>query len=235
MNGVEIPEARVKLYTPNGTLISSHFPVLNAEVWYSNRLQTALFAIDQVHGDGFWQPIRIDVSSDGENWIAGFKADKDRAWLFLHSDQSVSSLDLVHELGHGLESYGFADLGVRPSAFAPEFEPWRRAVANSESFKTLVFMQTLKTRVVKVLGLEYQRFINQDDLTYFLEWHELFARSYAQFIALMSGFREMREQIGAFSNSKYRELLYPTQWAANDFDLIAEEIELLLLKRGWLK
>ncbi len=145
MNGVEIPEARVQLYSPHGTFISSHFPVLNAKVWYSNRLQTALSAIDQVHGDGFWQPVRIDVNSDGDDWIAGFKADKDRAWLFLHSDQSVSSLDLAHEFGHGLEAYGFADLGVYPSAFALEFEPWRLAIADSEAFKTLVSMRSLKT------------------------------------------------------------------------------------------
>ena len=235
MNGAQIPEARVQLYLPNGKLISSHFPTFNPETWYTQRLQIALSAIDQVHGDGFWQPVRIDVTNEGENWIAGFKADTNRAWLFLHSDQSATSLDLVHELGHGLEGYGFANLGIRPSAFASEFESWRRAVANSEAFKTLVLMRTLKTRVLKVLGLAYERFINQDDLAYFLEWNELFARSYAQFIALTSGFREMREQIGTFSNSKYRELLYPTQWAANDFDLIAEEIELLLLRRGWLK
>lgn len=62
-----------------------------------------------------------------------------------------------------------------------------------------------------MLGLEYERLINRDDLAYYLEWHELFARSYAQFIALTSDSREMRLQIGAFSDSKYRELLYPIQ------------------------
>ncbi len=235
MNGAQIPEARVQLYLPNGKLISSHFPTFNPETWYMQRLQIALSAIDQVHGDGFWQPVRIDVTNEGENWIAGFKADTNRAWLFLHSDQSATSLDLVHELGHGLEGYGFANLGIRPSAFASEFESWRRAVANSEAFKTLVFMRTSRTRVFQSLVAKRSRVINQENVKYLLEWHELFARAYAQYIALASGNKELRLQIANQSDSIFRQVLYPEQWSEQDFDFIAEEIEQLLLKRGWLK
>ncbi len=235
MNGAKIPNPRGQVYVPNGTLISSHFPILDSEIWYKKKLQIALSAVDQVHGDGFWQPVRIDVSSEGENWIAGFKADTDRAWLFLHADQSATSLDLVHELGHGLEGYGFADLGIHPSAFAPEFEPWRRAVANSETFKTLVSMRTLKTRVFQSLVAKRSRVIDQENIKYLLEWHELFARAYAQYIALASGNKELRLHIANQSDSIFRQVLYPVQWSEQDFEFITEEIELLLLRRGWLK
>jgi hypothetical protein len=233
MDIVQIPKPRVRHYTPNGLPISTHFGNLDAKAWYFEPLRKALHAIDSVHGDGFWQHVRIDVSDDDNGWRAGFHAGEHRAWLFVHADQTARSLDLIHELGHGLEAYGFQDLGFRPSAFAQEFEPWRQAIAASQTYQTLFAMQTQKTRVYQSLIGQIERAIHQETVVYCLEWHELFARSYAQYIAL-HGDQEMRLQISEEADSESRELLYPMQWQSKDFDLIAEELERLLFKKGWL-
>jgi hypothetical protein len=124
-------------------------------------------------------------------------------------------------------------LGFRPSAFASEFEPWRQAITASQAYRTLFAMQTQKTRVYKGLGGQIERAIHQETVLYCLEWHELFARSYAQYIALHAG-KDLRLQIGEEADSESRELLYPMQWTSTDFDFIAQELERLLFKKGWL-
>ena len=65
--------------------------------------------------------------------------------------------------------------------------------------------------------------------------HELFARSYAQFIAMVSGDQAMRRDIGAEVSTDFRELRVPAHWQADDFAPVAEAFDKLLTTKRWWK
>lgn len=91
---------------------------------------------------------------------------------------------------------------------------WRQAVKNSDAYKTLLAKHG-----------EYR--------DYLLRTKELWARSYAQYVAQRSGNVRLRAQIQdvrAGQTNFWRE----SQWAEADFAPIASAIDQLFSSLGWI-
>ena len=70
-------------------------------------------------------------------------------------------------------------------------------------------------------------------LKYLISPEELFARSYAQFIAGRSEDSLMAEQLQKAINEDSKKL-YSIQWKTEDFKDIETEIEKIFIKKGWI-
>src|SRR6476661_5527872 len=141
--------------------------------------------------------------------------------LSLAAGDEHRAVTLVHEIGHILDMYGFdPDLpGFASSSGLSLFAPWDRAVRDSLTYRDL------RQRLDRANDLDVVAY-----LRYLVDPIELWARSYAQFIASRSGrfspslYREMNGIIGA----QRRRGALTEQWPWEDFDTIDTAIEQLL-------
>jgi hypothetical protein len=70
---------------------------------------------------------------------------------------------------------------------------------------------------------------------YLLRPEELFARSYAQFVAVSSRDIRLLAQVGRLQNRRGNEIGYNVQWEDDDFEPLAQALETLFWRLGWLK
>ena len=121
----------------------------------------------------------------------------------------------AHEVGHWIDEMALPGHGFS-SEHHPALEPWREAIRRSAAF------QNLKAGTSSP---KYRR--------YALRWRELWARSYAQFVAERSQEPIMLEQLSKVVNGKTGYWI-DSQWAAEDFAPIATEIATLFKNQGWI-
>lgn len=89
-------------------------------------------------------------------------------------------------------------------------------------------METLPDGTV----VEYD--VDQVYLRYLLTPQELWARSYAQFIATRSGNADLQRQLDRLRERPARAFYYGEQWEDVDFLPIMAEVEALFRHLGWL-
>lgn len=114
-------------------------------------------------------------------------------------------------------------------------QQWRDAVNQSRAVQQLRFMRQNPgdhTQEIAVGGTSYQVGPNAKYLDYLLESEELWARSYAQYIATRSGNTVMQAQVAAIRS----DTLYGSaQWDDDDFASIGGAIDDLFARLGWRK
>ena len=111
---------------------------------------------------------------------------------------------------------------------------WSATVQNSAAYKTLVSKKlnpgNYKVSVTTSSG-KASFGPNVQQLEYLLDVKELWARSYAQYIAIKSGNKAMLSQLKTQQN----DILYgERQWSKADFKPIMDEIDKLFKAKGWL-
>ncbi|MCZ7563810.1 MAG: phage head morphogenesis protein [Burkholderiales bacterium] len=130
-------------------------------------------------------------------------------------------LTLAHEIGHWIDFFGIA----KPRLFASEAADdlmygWRKAVQESEAFRKI------QQAVVERRNVKYA--------SYLLRAREIWARSYAQWVAVRSGDAKLLEQLDKIRRKAYSGEQRASQWEDADFEPIAREIDALFRKLGWM-
>jgi hypothetical protein len=127
---------------------------------------------------------------------------------------------LLHEAGHLLDHQCFGAPGEWSSLYDARFEGWWRAVQGSQAYAEL-------ERLLPALC--EQGLLRGRMREYFGSPQELWARSYAQWIALRSDDATLRRQLEHARAHSYAPLPYlPEQWADEDFEPIALALDELL-------
>lgn len=190
-------------------------------------LRRTIGAIDRVHGDGELPVVVVELTLLPPGQAADY--------TFLQSGEPTSirvsriatrpELAFVHEVGHLLDHQA---LGSDRSRFAsevePELEDWRLIARRSDAVRTLVRYKLDPAGVPADL---------QPYLTYLLSDEEVFARSYAQWIALRSGDATLQAQVASRRQRKPDTLFIPLQWDDDDFEPIAATLDRTFHRRGW--
>lgn len=196
-------------------------------------MRDALAAIDAVHGDGLLPAVPVTIVSTTRRW-GTFRydlTDGGPPGIEVHRGDAHKRLTLAHEVGHLLD---YAAIG-EPNRFGTEaratlFADWRRAVLASAALQELLWLraQPIGTRPPGTAGPgsgdRYIRYLTTDV--------ELWARSYAQYIARRSGNAAMLHELGAVRR-RVSGLYLPEQWDDDDFEPIAAAIDELLTQLGW--
>jgi hypothetical protein len=190
-------------------------------------------AIGQIHGDGDLPQIPVELERSrnrhGAFWYRGNTATK-----ITFKTKGHPELTLAHEIGHFLDRQG-AGQGKFASLKDALFDEFRQAAKNSQAIKDIEeYLATGKAPAVardpSLLNLSPERRYAR----YLLTTEEIWARAYAQYIAVRSGDATLMKQLNDLRNEKAQKY-YPSQWTDDDFRPIGEAIDRLMIKLGWRK
>lgn len=217
--------------TPAGIPVSDRLRVApgpQSQVGKSAR--KAIAAIDAVHHDGDLNeiPLSQDASRkhNGQYTFSGLGNDNIK--ISTYGDHK--ELTTAHEIGHWLDYRGFGD---RPGSTAklagradstPGWQAWAHAVSDSPQVRELMRMR------------QDPKEPNRRYLTYALTPEELWARSYAQYIAHRSGDPQMLDQVEKIvttDTASIGRIVSHTQWRESDFAPIEAAIDEILREKGW--
>lgn len=190
--------------------------------------QAALIEIDKIHGDGNLPVIPLKGSaSKAYQGVYRYFRDGSPVDIKISKSSVNPELTAAHEIGHFLDHQGFGQSGEYSSITDPLFSEWREAIINSNATNSL--------KLTLGNNPDYRL---RKSAKYYLTVHEQWARSYAQWIALRSGNKNMIDQVQAILSrdptGKYAAY-QASQWSDADFVKIAEAIDNIFKKVGWLK
>lgn len=185
-------------------------------------VEMGMKAIDDVHTDGPLPdlPIRATRSGLGRDSFGAFERSTVTTPYRIAVDPGgpTPRLTTAHEIGHFLDFSGMGAPGHQYASLdLPELtSEWKSAVDASDAIARL--------RVVSP----------KSHHTYYFSPKELWARSYAQFIAKRSGDSVMNAELDAVRSGR-TGFFESEQWADDDFAPIEAAIEDILRKLSWLK
>ena len=213
-------------FNPKDHPVSKSIGYLGPESEYKKVLKRVSKAIDGVHGDGELNDIKLTNYYDEAlgTFIGGRVKLDSGSYDYVGKGINVSPhgtqkhMTLAHEIGHFIDYRGIGQKGKFSSVLDPQLNKWRQAVLESKQYKYLV---NLRDSLTNPEQLEY--------LNYLLDMEELWARSYAQYIAYKSNDQLMLKEL---ENQLKRPNLQ--QWNKNDFNSILIAFDEIFKLLGWL-
>lgn len=195
-------------------------------------------SIDTVHGDGNLPRIPVEMNHD-RHMLGAFWFDQNKRPLKITISKRGNRKEfaLAHEIGHFIDLAGSGNTTVYSSEDEDAFAGWRKAVHASSAFKTL---EDLKGKTyVDVVGGDGStiRFpVSRRYLLYLTSDRELWARTYAQYVATKGGNKKLQTQLKRLLDEETKEVVkIPTQWSEEEFEPIAREIENAFRRIGWIQ
>jgi SPP1 gp7 family putative phage head morphogenesis protein len=133
----------------------------------------------------------------------------------------------AHEFGHMVDLEGVGTKGKHSSS-GGELPDWQQAIQRSQAY--LELQQLRFNPYVEIDG--QIAYVDPHHVNYLLSPKELFARSFAQYIAVRSDDKIMADQL-----QQYRDMpgYGSAQWATDDFEPIAIAFDKYFEQIGWRK
>lgn len=198
----------------------------------------ALRAIDKVHTDGVLPEIPVSRSYGRvELGSYGYHRDGSAAEIKVSAKGAHKELTATHEVGHFLDHQGVNTTQTQAGQFAtmsrdPLMAGFKDAAAKSQAITRLREALTRPTiEFESADGVTRTYRVDRKYVQYLLSEDEIWARAYAQYIAVRSGDSVMLGQL----SEQQKPTAYPNQWAHDDFPAIAAEIDKIFKVLGWLK
>jgi len=196
---------------PMGTPVSAALQIPGIDSKNGTAIQHAVDLIDQVHGDGTLPITKValgDLSSMSAYGLYNPNGPK----IVINSQPGEPHqhpvMTTLHEVGHLLDHHGLPGHGFSTDDQSPAVAGWWNAVYNSQKYQEILASHN----------------------SYLLRRTEVFARSYAQFIATKTGDTEALSQLSIIRG--YAPLRV---WDSADFQPIAQALEELCKQMNWLK
>ncbi len=213
---------RPLLTEPNGISLVSIISI--PEDTDFNTVRRALDIVRYIHGDGNLPAISVQSFQDINPAALEYDQNNDgtirpRA-ILVNLELGYSEYDVIHEIGHLL------DIAIAQNQYAsrinhPLLKAWREAIENTKTVQQLHRLEAYD--------------VDQEELQYLLDPAELFARSYAQFIATASTDSTFRNEVGQQVSHVLRTRLFARQWNNEEFEPVAYAFEQLFARLGWVK
>ncbi len=236
-------------FRPVGTAVGRAVEIEDGSLQFA---RDAIDALDSVHGDGQLKTIFVDAlrgSPKRGEWTVAQYYDGEPSSIGLHPKGPTPLFSMIHEGGHWLHDktlggLGGSGLGGFDFSGGAQLE---RALNQSQSIKNLRRLQSAKKKIHRASetrGKTVDYDVNLPFVDYLLEPDEMFARAYAQYIAMRSGHGELRRELASkliraqttpWGGMTKDTLHYFEQWDEEDFSEIANAFDKLLLSKGWIK
>jgi len=192
-------------------------------------VMTTLGAIDSVHAVPTGLP-RIPIHEiRGRRLVGGYRAlgDGTAVDVLISRDADDPGFTLVHELGHYLDHHALGSVSGAFASASGELADLFDAIDASDAVQELRDLER-RAPVAFPAAAGVLVILDRDDFSYLLEPEELFARSYAQYIAVRSADAALLEDLLAGQG-----IVYPEQWKDRDFEAVAAAFDQLLEGLGW--
>lgn len=208
---------------------------------YRKPIVTALDAIDRVHADGTLNDLAVTINASKSYEAAYVHRDGDGVEIRVSRYATHKASSFLHEVGHFLDHKGMGSgqfASRRPDGLSPKLaealDAWERAVSESAAVKRIRELQTMPRIEVSDGGVTRTYTISRRFIDYSLQPHEMWARSYAQYVALRSGDTLLRAEFDAtLEQIRTAPVAYPDQWEWADFEPIATAIDNVLEVLEW--
>lgn len=223
------PSPIITRLQPQGTPVSQALktPKRGAMVEPINR---AVAAIDSVHGDGALPELPVKTGAMKSRYgHYKYTVNKDRTPVEIKISTSAPhpSMTTAHEVGHFLEAKGLLPASGNPLAMTKVLA-FEQVTRDSAAMKQLDNLFSGREKLKTTSGYEYGADLKY--LRYLKRSEEVWARAYAQYIAVRSNDHVMLEELRRVQGSSY-----PTQWDDADFEPIAAAIDEMFKALGWLR
>jgi SPP1 gp7 family putative phage head morphogenesis protein len=227
-------------FEPSGTPVSKAFDIkLKGTV--KEEVKLAISSIDRVHGDGVLPEIPVK-QSHGKYTVGKYAYQTftgKPVEIAVSSKGNHQALTAVHEIGHFLDHQGMNTDKVGAGKYLssskdPLMSKWKDAVTKSEAHRQLTelyqkpFVEYKDSR-----GETRKAIVDRKYISYLLSSVELWARSYAQYIAVRSRDPKLLEQLNTERVKK--EVYYAKQWEDADFEPIMQAMDGIFKELGWMK
>ena len=220
---------------PSGSPVSDGLQVQIKIPALQSQAEQILGIVDRVHGDGKLPRINLESMTDPgyEGWIH-VDPKGNPLLMALHENALHPASTLAHEIGHFLD-YGGIPVkkrigNMRDFAADPLFAGFLKACNVSDA---LTGMRALGPAYKTPSGREYPtdtKYVN-----YLLSPNEVWARAYAQWLALRSQNSDLLKGIADARRLGAADPYAGRQWEDADFEPIAKEIDAIFKKLGWRK
>jgi hypothetical protein len=200
----------------------------------------SLAIIDTVHGVGVDVHLKVPVFARRVRGSLGgfayFKGGRP-SHIDLSPRSDAPHLDFFHEIGHLMDHQLIGAPGEYSSlARAPVLTNWWMAIEASKAFRRLcVLSKKSRARVVESRGLARYLPVDRTFAQYLLRPHELFARSYSQFIAVESQHPALLYELHNLRSPKSGCQQYPELWDDADFVDVLENLRRVIIELEWRK
>lgn len=198
----------------------------------NKKIIEALSAIDEVHKGGNLPGIPIEeVTNLGAGVEGAFQRTVNGKPVKIQVLKTAQNklMTVTHEIGHYIDLTAINPAGhMAESKINGALSEWWKAVENSDAFKK---WKEIKQNggLVDANG-KLTRRIDDTFIDYSMRQRELWARSYAQFIATRTSNSEMKKELASRLTN-----LTPDQWDDSDFAPIEKAIYNLFRMMGWMK
>ncbi len=208
------------------------------------QLQDVMAAVDAVHGDGQLPeiPVRPSTSRRVHGQFRYVQPNKPLDILITMPGEHPE-ITLVHEVGHFLD-HAALPKGQNPPALGAsasrdgdmaEVKAWRQACRDSAAIQELKRLRSQGSVTVTLAdGHQHQFPVPKQWVAYLLGEEEMFARAYAQYVAVKSGDARLLNQLAALRRRE-GQVYYPQQWEDADFEPIREALDNLFRALGWMR
>ncbi len=149
--------------------------------------------------------------------------------LHISTVADTPSMTFLHEAGHYLSHRALGTPGTM-GALAPEMAGWLAAVGRTDSVQILLRLLDLDTMPLRLpTGETILLDVDHGYVRYALNPEEIWARSYAQWVALRTGDAKLLRELDLDAGQN----VYPMQWDDADFEAVARAIDELMETLGW--
>jgi hypothetical protein len=197
-------------------------------------MDEVLNAIDSVHGDGTLPRIPLLRSSGRQTLGAYWHTSSGRAVkINVSANSPYPAMTASHEIGHFLDHQAMFEPGRWASRFHDRLMGgWITAVNETRAVRTLRTMLEGPPSIKLPSGHTFT--VSRAHLRYLLSVEEVWARSYAQYIAVRSGHARLVDELAqTLARQSGAPLIYPQQWEPDDFAPVAKAIDTVFESLGW--
>lgn len=194
--------------------------------------------IDKIHGDGNLPKIKLEETKKAgyEGYITYSTVLNKPTGMAVNKEASFPAGTIAHEIGHFLDFSGIPikdKVGnYRDWEKDPIFTKFIAAVDNSDAVKSLRGLEGQKIYKTTA-GREYP--LDAKYIKYLTSRHEIWARAYAQWLATRSQDADLLADMRDSRKHGAADPYLGKQWADDDFEPIAKEIDAIFKKLGWRK
>lgn len=200
-------------------------------------IKNTITQIDKLHAVGDLPTIPVKrTTSKKKAGAYSYQMNGTPIEIKISTQGTHKGLTTAHEIGHFIDHQAMNTAHAQRGRFLssssdPMMKGFKEATQNSQAIKRLVELRDgAKVDYTGKDGITRPYTADRRYARYLLREQEIWARAYAQYVAVRSNDTSLMNELAADLKGMG---IYPRQWSADEFEPIAKEIDKVFAALGW--